>query len=319
MAKYIKYELQELREDKFLEDINQIKRAGFTGVVIPAARQPSDNSINDINSEFLPLKKIVELTYKIGLEIIIDIDVFQSSYIWAHKNFSEPVNYNNSPYYQKKNDQYYPICPNNPLSEKRLENLLEILKQLPSATTFLFSELSFPFNWKANDLDVQHSQPPFCYCPFCMGEFSEYINEAISEPEQIKDNIRYWMDWRINVIYGYYMDISSKLPANDLIISIPPLSLIDIPFVTGQIPIAFLKENARISMPLLHHTKNKNFNWVFDQLRHYDLEMEEYDLVPIFEISSEDMKNIEDMDKKDFKDIIYYSWDKYYNQILVHP
>lgn len=197
------------------------------------------------------------------------------------------------------------------LHKKRIERILSLLETVPESVALLISELGFPFNWMENNLDIQNSHPPFCYCPFCLGEFSEYIDELVTEPQQVENNFRYWMDWRINVIYKYFVDIFFNLIDNPLIISIHPLSLIDLTFVTGQIPIAFLREDARIAPPLLHVSKNKNFRWVIDQLRHYELEMDENDLIPILELDPDKVDNLEFIEKQGYQDVIYDDWDRF--------
>jgi len=311
MARFIRYDLKRFNEKEFTDTLKRIEQAGFSGVVIPAAREISEQSRDNETSEFHPLEKITKIAKQIGLKITFDFNIFESKFLWSHKNFSAPVNYNDTPYYPGHNINYFPICPNNPLAEVRVNQIIGKIKALSNSTTILLSELSFPFDWKLNSLDIQDSQPPFCYCPFCLGEFSEYIEEAITAPDQIQDNIRFWMDWRIEVIYDYFQDIYAVLADRDLIISIPPLSLIDIPFVTGQIPIAYLKDKARISPPLLHRSKRRKFHWVVDQLRHYDLEMREDDLVPIFEVNPDDIGKIQELEQKGFRDVIYYNWDNY--------
>lgn len=311
MPRHIRYNLKTFQKASFKNNLIKMKAAGFSGVVIPAARQDFNQQNVGNESEFHPLEPILEIAQNIEMQVTFDFNIFESRYLWFHKNFSQPVNYNNLSYFPGKKINYYPICPNNPLAQERVDNIIEILKKLTHSSTILLSELSFPFDWKYTNLEVQESEPPFCYCPFCLGEFSEYIEEMITEPDQIRDNIRFWMDWRISVIYDYFEKISSELFDSNLIISIPPLSLIDIPFVTGQIPIAFLKNQARISPPLLHRTQKRDFRWVMDQLQHYDTEMREDELVPIFEVQSKDMDEIKKLESKGFRDVIYSDWDNY--------
>lgn len=309
MSKHIRYNIQNFNKKDLQNTFKRIKRAGFSGVVIPAARP----FISDLNGEceFFPVDELAYLAREQDLDLTLEFNIFESWYVWKHQNFSAPVKFNNSPYYPAQEENYYPICPNNPLAEKRIERILSLLETVPESVALLISEMGFPFNWMENNLDIQNSHPPFCYCPFCLGEFSEYIDELVTEPQQVENNFRYWMDWRINVIYKYFVDIFSNLIDNPLIISIPPLSLIDLPFVTGQIPIAFLREDARIAPPLLHVSKNKNFRWVIDQLRHYELEMDENDLIPILELNSDKVDNLEFIEKRGYQDVIYDDWDKF--------
>ena len=311
MARYIKYNLNHYKENRFSEILSQINKAGFSGILILPQKSGFDVNQAGLQHEFYPVDNIINLCNKSGLDIILELKIFESPYLWQHKNFTQPVNYNNIPYYPAEKENYYPVCPNNPVAEARFYNLINRLKKLPDSISFLISELGFPFNWKSNSLIIQYSQPPFCYCPFCMGEFSQYIGEKIIEPEQIQDNIRYWMDWRVNVIYKYFDKLFSVLLDRELIISIPPLSLIDLPFVTAQIPIAFLKDNARIGAPLLHRLIDKKFSWVIRQLDHYDLEMEERDLVPIFNVDPLVMDKHKQLERKDFADVIYSDWTDY--------
>ena len=308
MARYIKYNLNHFKENRFAEDLNRIKKAGFSGVLILPQKSEVDINQAGFHNEFYPFDKIINLCSQAGLDTILEFKIFESPYLWQHKNFTQPVNYNNIPYYPAKKENYYPVCPNNPVAKKRFNNLINSLKKLPDSVSVLISELGFPFNWKTNSLNIQYSQPPFCYCPFCMGEFSQYIEEKIIEPEQIQDNIRYWMDWRINVIYKYFDKLFAGLSTKDLIISIPPLSLIDLPFATAQIPIAFLKDNARLASPLLHNLIDKKFSWVVSQLDHYDLEIEEQELVPIFDVDPLVMDKCKQLETKGFADVIYHDW-----------
>src|SRR6056297_2546112 len=197
MPKHIRYNLQKFRNKEIKNTLNSIKEAGFSGVVIPAAR-PNSNSFTEC--EFFPVAELAYFAREQGLDLTLEINIFESWYVWKHKNFSAPIKFNNSPYYPDQDENYYPICPNNPLSQRRIEKILSQLETVPESVSLLISELGFPFDWKQNSLDIQHSHPPFCYCPFCLGEFSEYIDERVTEPQQIENNFRYWMDWRINVI-----------------------------------------------------------------------------------------------------------------------
>lgn len=247
---------------------------------------------------------MVELVKKAGLKSGLILDCFYSPELWTFENFSPPVSSSGAPY--TSDSRYKPICPNNPMGIEHLEKILEKLPKVTMPNFLYINHLRFPFFWEKEELDIQSILPPYCYCPFCIGEFSSIIGEAITSPSQLVELMPKWLEWRAATITNLLLDIKELISgASKIIVAIPPLSYIDIPFTTGQLPLLYSDENCIIS-PLLHHsTKKKDFLWVEDMLYQYQMEIASDKLLPNLQVS-----NSEEMSKLG-------KWEKIYSDIII--
>lgn len=98
-----------------------------------------------------------------------------------------------------------------------------------------------------------------------------------------------------------------------LIISTPPLALIDLPFATGQLPLAFVDNGCLVAPDLYHQTKIGNMLWIEDILDQYRLEFKMNKLFPIFKTRDEnDLNNyLEIISTNDFAGVIVDSWQSF--------
>ncbi len=305
MSKYIKYNTDKYNLKNYLKFIDTIKLNRFDGIILPLFR--STETIKKYNFKieyYTQINKMISLAESNGLKTAILIDVFNSYQIWQHGNFSAPITHLGLNYSPDSN--YYPICPNNPLSIDRFDNIIKRLSTIKT-NYIILDNFNFPFNWIKEKLDIQHKLPPYCYCPFCLTEFSTEIGRIISNHIDFYEVLPEWLEWRTNVIYKYFIELVESLSEDDkLIISTPPLHLIDIPFTIGQLPISFSEAETKISPKLFYNKKNKGSAWATNILNLYNLDLTKKHIVPALHIEKDNTKEILPFNSDDYEDILYY-------------
>jgi len=278
MTTFVKYCPTNYDRQILVSDLREISEKGFDGVFFPLAKPfTPDNPV----MKYFPVARMSELARQAGLKVGIIIDCFQNQSLWYKDTFSAPVNSSGTAYNPDK--WYYPVCPNNPMGLAFYHSLLEKINRLKQIDYCLLEDLRFPFFWQEEDLDIQHRMPSFCYCPFCVTEFSSMMGEVVSFAGQIIEMLPDWLEWRSGVVMNLVHDARDFLiKKTKLIISAPPLALIDLPFTTGQLPLAYVDNGCLIAPELYHSSKSGNLLWIEDILDQYNLEFKMSKLFPIF-------------------------------------
>jgi len=309
MTLYIKYIPIKYERQSLSTDLNIIRDKGFEGVFFPLGK-PYESGASTM--KYFPVARMIELTKQAGLKVGIILDCFQNQLLWNKDNFSAPVNSMGATFNPQK--WYHPVCPNNPMGLDFYHGLLEKVYRLGQVDFCLLENLRFPFFWQAEDLDIQHRVPPFCYCPFCVTEFSSMMGEVVSFAGQIIEMLPDWLEWRSGVVMNLVHDARDFLiKKTKLIISTPPLALIDLPFATGQLPLAFVDNGCLVAPDLYHQTKIGNLLWIEDILDQYRLEFKMNKLFPIFKTRDEnDLNNyLELISSNEFAGVIVDSWQSF--------
>ena len=305
MSKYLKYNYKKYNKEDYNKFLSHSISKNIDGVIFSLLNPNAKFIEDDIESEFNPeISEMLVLAHERGLKTAIELDIFNSQYLWQHKNFTPPVSSKGTEYIP--NNGYYPICPNNKLSSERFTKLVEYISNyIPDY--FILSEFRFPYDWKSNSLDLQDKIPPFCYCPFCIGEFSSELGIAITDLESLNDNINQWMNWRFEVLDDYFDYLIEKLVTRkSIVIQVPPLNLVDIPFSTGQVLLDYGEQGAKISPMLFHQTKGKDPYWGLDNLDVFKIDIPKEIIIPSIELI--DRKNPADIFPAydDYEDIFIY-------------
>ncbi len=312
MSLFIKYFPKIYIRKTFTNDLSDIKKAGFDGVFFPAMIPESLAASNSRRTEFFPVSRMVELAKGVGLKTGVILQCFKSSKLWSVETFSPPVNFSGVAY--NPESWYHPICPNNPSGLEYYQKLLVKMSRITQPDYFYLDFFWFPFFWEEEELDVQNRVPPFCYCPFCVAEFSSVVGEIVNSTSKIIERMPEWLEWRTVVIMKLLIDTKEVLAYKSrVIVSLPPLSLIDLPFTTGQLPLAFTDEGCLVS-PLLHHiTKKKNLLWVEDILDQYKMDVKPNKMFPSFEVSNrKEFGKIVEL-CGNFTGIIFSHWETFKN------
>lgn len=264
--------------------VQSVKDSGFDGIFFPYFNPRGFGKVG--RHLYYPFSEGLYHARRFGLKVGLYITAFNNARLWKNKNFSPPVNHTGSPAVADAN--YHPICPNNPVGYDFFRRTLERLIQLPDCDFYLFESLRFPFNWLREDLDVQYPLPKYCYCPFCVTEFSSMMGEVVSYASQILDHLEEWLDWRTQVV-NHFVSISREALAQKgrVIISVPPLALIDLPFTTGQLPNAISDMGCYIAPKLYHASRIGDFLWVEDVLDQFLLEINANKIFPQIYVTSE--------------------------------
>jgi len=282
MTIFIKYYPLKYERQNLIEDLKIIRDRGFQGVFY---QMDKPFEPDNLTMKYFPVARMIELTRQAGLKTGVIIDCFQNPWLWQKDTFSAPVNSTGATYSPKK--QYYPVCPNNPTGLDFYHKLLSKVYRLGSVDYCILENLRFPFFWQEEDLDIQHHLPPFCYCPFCITEFSAMMGEVISFAGQSVEKMPDWLEWRSEIIMNLVHDARDILmKKTKLIVATPPLALIDLPFATGQLPLAYVDNGCLIAPALYHHTKTGNLLWIEDILDQYRLEFKMNKLFPIFRVKN---------------------------------
>lgn len=317
MSTFVKYLINEYKRNDFIENLHRIKDAGFEGVILPATKMLSLPGSENWRSDFLPISRMTDLAKKIGLKTGVAVICFHSPQMWKSETFSPPVGFSGAAYVP--DSWYYPVCPNNPAGLDLFYRLLDKMARISPPDYFYLDYLRFPFFWEKEELDIQNRVPPFCYCPFCVTEFSSVMGEIVSSPEQIIDMMPEWLQWRTTTIFNLLLDIKQALIRNSkIIVSLPPLALIDLPFTTGELPLMMTEEGCLVSPYMHHRQKKKNLMWVEDMLDQYRLDIKNSKIIPCFEASSKD--DIEKYTKwakdNEYASVIFHEWSSLKNSFF---
>ena len=306
MTKFVKYYPQVYNRKEFVENLRKIKQSGFDGVFLSATRSWEEIKQRRLKSEFYQISRMIDIVREFGLQVGVILDCFHSPKLWTHENFSAPIGVSGVNFLPQS--WYYPVCPSNPLAYERYYKMLEKMYSISTPDFFVLDFLRFPFFWETMELDVQHRIPPYCYCPFCMGEFSSEVGEIVSSLSQIDELMPEWLEWRNQVIYDFFRDAKDLLENDSsIIVSLPPLSLIDLPFTTGQLPMAYSDAGSYVSPLLYHSQKKKDMLWIEDILDQYVFDIGRKKVAPSFEITN--IGEFEEFSKiTNFQNIFLFNW-----------
>ncbi|PIS28018.1 MAG: hypothetical protein COT43_07475 [Candidatus Marinimicrobia bacterium CG08_land_8_20_14_0_20_45_22] len=316
MPTFVKYIVNNYNREDFSENLNRIKDTGFDGVIISSTKSMSLPDSANWRSDFLPISRMIDIARGKGLKTGVILVFFHSPLLWKQESFSPPVGISGAAYVP--DDWYHPVCPNNPTGLEYFYRLIDKMARVSAPDYFYLEHLRFPFFWEKEELDIQNRVPPFCYCPFCVTEFSSVVGEIITSPQQIVEMMPEWLQWRSTTIFNMIADAKQTLGKNSkLIISLPPLALIDLPFTTGQLPLAIADEGCFISPYLHHKQKQKNLMWAEDLLDQYRLEIKMKKIFPCFEASTrkELDKYISWARENVFPGVIFHEWFKLRNNL----
>ncbi|MDO9548737.1 MAG: hypothetical protein Q7J65_07250 [Candidatus Marinimicrobia bacterium] len=221
-----------------------------------------------------------------GQKTGIIIDCFQNKRLYSLDDFTAPVAYTGAAYNPVSN--YYPVCPNNPIGIQDLLSKIDGFTEQYSPDYLYLDHFQFPFNWKEEELDIQDKSPQFCYCPFCITEFSSVVGEIVNSGEQIEEMMPEWLEWRtdavLNLIFTIKEHVANK---TQLIIGLPPLAVIDLPFSTGLLPYSIVDEGLIVSPQLYHSVKQKKLIWIEDVLDQYRIDLNLRKVWPFFEVNNQ--------------------------------
>ncbi|MBO8131159.1 MAG: hypothetical protein H0Z29_06535 [Candidatus Marinimicrobia bacterium] len=202
---------------------------------------------------------------KIGLYF----NCFENESLYQKSSFYSPVNYRGINYIPK--NSYHPVCPNYPEVRENFYSFLE-KAQIIRPDVIYFDNLGYPFDWINDPLDVKDPMPRYCYCPYCLVGFSSVVGKIISNEEQMMDYMEEWLEWRITTISNLVSDIREYY-GGKAIISLLPLFLIDIPFVTGQEIFGFLGKNFYLSTKFFIWDRKRIIGWYKNILEQINIEI----------------------------------------------
>lgn len=266
-------------------DLNSLKESGCGGIFISIKAKSLINREAQKRTNGI-LKNMINQAKVVGLKTGVMIECFHESGYYLSESYTPPINYLGAPYVPSAG--YYPICPNNPQAVQLCHTSIEQVINKFDLDYLYLEHFRFPFFWEKEELDIQNRIPPFCYCPFCVTEFSSVMGEIVSSGEQMLNMMPEWLEWRSEVIQALLAGIIAKVPNRvQVIVALPPLSLIDLPFTTGQLPHRFIEEGCYLSPQLHHKIKQKELLWAEDLLDQYQLELRANKIFPSFEFDSQ--------------------------------
>ena len=307
MSLIVKYYPHLHKNERFSENLSMIAESGFEGILFPIVKSEGLSPRQSYEVHFYQINKMTRMAKEYGLTVGLIIECFHSDPLWKLNTFSAPVSFSGASYAPM--DWYHPLCPNNPMAIERFSMIVNKAAKCVRADFVYLDFLRFPFFWEKEQLDVQHRMPPYCYCPFCLGEFSSIVGEIIHTSSQIYDLIEEWLEWRNYIIVERLISAKEKLQNNFFVtVSFPPLANIDLAFTTGQTPSIFTDEGCYVS-PILHHSiKNKKLNWVDDMLDQYKMDLKPSKIIPSLQVTSmKDLETFKEWDD-DFPFINLFNW-----------
>jgi hypothetical protein len=285
MAFYLEYSPTSLTKKELSRGLNSLKESGCGGIFISIKSKSLKNREAQKRTNGI-LKNLIGQAKVVGLKTGVIIECFHEAGYYLSENCTPPVNYLGAPYVPSA--EYYPICPNNPQAVQLCHNSIEQVIHKFDLDYLYLQHFRFPFFWEKEELDIQNRIPPFCYCPFCVTEFSSVMGEIVSSAEQMLSMMPEWLEWRSEVIQSLLSGIIARVPNRiQVIVALPPLSLIDLPFTTGQLPQGFIEEGCYLSPQLHHKIKQKDLVWAEDLLDQYQLELRANRIFPSFEFDSQ--------------------------------
>ncbi|MBN2279219.1 MAG: hypothetical protein JXQ65_01430 [Candidatus Marinimicrobia bacterium] len=287
MNRLIKYNFTKYSKNNYHKFLSKLIENNIEGIIINAVDEKSVLRNSNFIEEFYDsTDNMVYLAHERGLLTAVELDVFSSRYLWQHHNFSPPVSSHGAEYMPV--NHYYPVCPNNKLSSERVVSMIQKISNI-IPDYFILKEFRFPYNWEHGSLDLQEKIPNYCYCPFCIAEFSSEVGIVVKNLDTIYDNINVWMNWRFDVLEDYFDFIMDNLvPKKAVIVQTPPLNLVDIPFSTGQVLLEYGEKGAKISPLLFHNTRNRDFNWALEVLDIFKIDIPKELIAPA--VQSYDIK-----------------------------
>ncbi len=286
MCKFIKYNFEKYSKKDYNYFLNKLLKNNIKGVIIDTKISVNEKSNSKFQTDLNPhINEMVILAHEKGLQTGLEISIFESKLLWDHNNFSPPVSSYGTEFIPKWD--YYPVCPNNKLSTERLNQLLIHFENIVP-DYYILKEFRFPYDWQHNSLDLQEKIPTYCYCPYCIGEFSASAGVIINNVDTLYDNITNWMQWRFEVLIDYLTIIMNKLSVKkSILIQVPPLNLVDIPFSTGQVLLDFAELGAKISPLLFHKTKDRDPMWGLEILDIFKIDIPSKIIIPSIQRSDE--------------------------------
>jgi hypothetical protein len=284
MAYYLVYSPMPYSKRELSRELNSLKEGGCSGIFISIKAESLKNRETQKRTNGI-LKNLIGQAKVAGLKTGVMLECFHESGYYLSENCTPPVNYLGASYVPSAG--YYPICPNNPQAMQLCLSSIEQVTHKFDLDYLYLQHFRFPFFWEKEELDIQNRIPPFCYCPFCVTEFSSVMGEIVSSGEQMLNMMPEWLEWRSEVIQSLLSGIIAKVPSRvQVIVALPPLSLIDLPFTTGQLPQGFIEDGCYLSPQLHHKIKQKDLIWAEDLLDQYQLELRANKIFPSFEFDS---------------------------------
>lgn len=285
MTLYFQYTPKQHSVKELSSLITFVKRSGFGGIFISMMRGCRSRDLNSDRKEIDHIINTLKLVENQDLVTGIIIETFHNPHLYSSGEFTPPQNMHGVALVPSA--EYHPVCPNNPDGLAYFHEVLRVVNEFPAPDYLVLDHLRYPFDWQREQLDVQHRIPPYCYCPFCVTEFSSMIGEIVASDEQITDYLPEWLEWRSGVILDRLLLAKRVLhDRSKIVVTFPPLSPIDLPFTTGQLPRAFIEEGCLLVPEIHHHKKKKEMDWVEDLLHQYRLDIKAAKLIPSLEIKS---------------------------------
>jgi len=284
MAFYLVYSPMPYSKRELSRELKSLKESGCSGIFISIKAKSLRSRESPKRTNGI-VKNLLGQAKAAGLKTGAIVECFHESEYYLTDNCTPPVNYLGASYVPSAD--YYPICPNNPRAVQLCHSSIEQVTHKFDLDYLYLQHFRFPFFWEKEELDIQNRIPPFCYCPFCVTEFSSVMGEIVSSGEQMVSMMPEWLEWRSEVIQSLLAGIIARISNRiQVIIAHPPLSLIDLPFTTGQLPQRFIEEGCYLSPQLHHKVKQKDLVWVEDLLDQYQLELRANKIFPSFEFDS---------------------------------
>jgi len=281
----LRYSFDTWSEKQYVKELKELRSLGMDGICFPMIKREIRIRRGATRFDYYPLSRMIEMARDFYLKTGLIVESFHSAELSLLENFSPPVGANGIGYIREEN--YAPVCPNDPMGIMRYHRILQKLANIESPDYVYFENLRFPYYWLKEELDIQNQVPPFCYCPFCTAEFSSVMGEIVTSIDQIIDMLPEWLEWRTAAIMDHLLDARDTLPSTTrIIVSLPPLLPIDVPFTTGQLPMAIIEEDCHISPKLHHLSKGKSELWVEDMLDQYQIDIKASKIIPSFETSN---------------------------------
>lgn len=283
MAMYLHYSLKQYTGKSDPQIIAALKSGNYKGIFISGADNTSRKK--NKNKQTDRLDNLIGIVKDTGRQTGIIINCFQSKQLYSADGFTPPVAYTGAEY--NPTSGYYPICPNNPVGIQELLLNIDAVIARYSPDYLYLDHFQFPFNWRVEELDIQDKSPQFCYCPFCITEFSSVVGEIVINSEQIEQMMPEWLEWRTDAVLNLISTVKQHVSGKtQLIIGLPPLALIDLPFTAGLLPYSIIEEGLIVSPQLYHNTKKKKLLWIEDVLDQYKIDLNLRKVWPFFEIKT---------------------------------
>jgi len=283
MAMYFHYNFKQHTTESELHFKSLVKSSEYKGIFFSGYHDTSRKNKNDKQAD--GLNRLIGNAKDHGQQTGIIIDCFQNKQLYNSDDFNAPVAYTGAAYNPISN--YYPICPNNPVGVQELLSKIDVLIAQFSPDYLYLDHFQFPFNWKEEELDIQDASPQFCYCPFCVTEFSSVVGEIVNRPQQIEEMMPEWLEWRTDAVLDLIISIKEHVEdKTQLIIGLPPLAVIDLPFSTGLLPYSIVDEGLIVSPQLYHNVKQKKLLWIEDILDQYRIDLNLRKVWPFFEVKN---------------------------------